>query len=134
MLESLDIQVIVTGIVGMITTITGSFVSWMFAKKKYNAEVDNSVIQNMQNSLEFYKQLSDDNRQRLDEVLKRNDQLQDEISQLRCQVLELMNNVCYRMSCELRMRIPKETNRERKVIKVTKDNVTEIKENKKNNK
>lgn len=108
MFES-HIQVIVTGVVGLITTITSGWVSWLFAKKKYNAEVDSSLIENMQKSLDFYMKLSDDNKARLDEALKRNDQLQSEITQLREQVFELMNNICYNLQCDLRERQPKKT-------------------------
>lgn len=103
----LDIQVIVTGIVGLITTVTSGFVSWLFAKKKYNAEVDSNVIENMKQSLEFYTKLSDDNKTRLEEALKRNEALEREISQLRQQVFDLMNNICYDITCELRARQPK---------------------------
>ena len=107
MTQGLDIQVIVTGVVGLITTITSGLVSWLFAKKKYNAEVDSNVIENMKQSLEFYTKLSDDNKARLDEALKRNEVLEREISQLRQQVFELMNNICYDMTCELRSRQPR---------------------------
>lgn len=103
----LDIQVIVTGVVGLITTITSGWISWLFAKRKYNAEVDNNLIENMQKSLDFYMKLSDDNKNRLEEALKRNDQLQSEITQLRGQVFELMNSICYDMTCELRKRTPR---------------------------
>lgn len=99
-----DIQVIVTGIVGLITTVTSGWVSWFFAKKKYNAEVDSNLIENMQKSLDFYMKLSDDNKSRLDEALKRNDLLEGEIRDLRKQMFELMNNICYDMTCELRSR------------------------------
>lgn len=102
-----DIQVIVTGVVGLITTITSGWVSWLFAKKKYNAEVDSNLIENMQKSLDFYMKLSDDNKARLDEALKRNDALEDEVRELRKQVSELMISVCTDLSCELRKRIPK---------------------------
>lgn len=105
----LDIQVIVTGVVGLITTITSGWVSWLFAKKKYNAEVDSNVIENMKQSLEFYTKLSDDNKARLDEALKRNDALEKEIGQLRQQMFELMNNICYNMTCELRTKQPRKT-------------------------
>ena len=105
----LDIQVIVTGIVGLITTVTSGWVSWLFAKKKYNAEVDSNVIENMKQSLEFYTKLSDDNKARLDEALKRNDALEKEIGQLRQQMFELMNNICYNMTCELRTKQPRKT-------------------------
>lgn len=109
--QGLDIQVIVTGVVGLITTITSGWVSWLFAKKKYNAEVDTNLIENMQKSLDFYMKLSDDNKVRLDEALKRNDSLEDEIKDLRKQMFELMNNICFDMSCELRKRVPRERKR-----------------------
>ena len=105
--QGLDIQVIVTGVVGLITTVTSGWVSWLFAKKKYNAEVDTDLIENMQKSLDFYMKLSDDNKVRLDEALKRNDTLEGEIKDLRKQMFELMNNICYDMTCELRSRQPK---------------------------
>jgi hypothetical protein len=113
----LDIQVIVTGIVGLITTITSGWVSWLFAKKKYNAEVDSNVIENMKQSLEFYTKLSDDNKARLDEALKRNETLEREISQLRQQMFELMNNICYDVTCELRARKPRKGTRATKQVK-----------------
>ena len=105
--QGLDIQVIVTGVVGLITTITSGWVSWLFAKKKYNAEVDTNLIENMQKSLDFYMKLSDDNKARLDEALKRNDVLEDEVRDLRKQMFELMNNICYDLQCTVRKRQPK---------------------------
>ena len=54
---------------GLLTTIISGFSGWFFTKKKYNAEVDNNLINNMQESLEFYKALADDNKRRLEEVL-----------------------------------------------------------------
>lgn len=109
----LDIQVIITGAIGIITTIVGSWTSYIFTKRKYNAEVDNSVIDNMKQSLDFYIKLSDDNKARLDEALKRNDALEKEIQQLRQQMFELMSNICYDLKCELRSKT-------RKVSKVKK--------------
>lgn len=109
----IDIQVIVTGLVGLFTTVTSGWASWLFAKKKYNAEVDSNVINNMQQSLDFYIKLSDDNKARLDEALKRNDALEKEIQQLRQQMFELMSNICYDLKCELRSKT-------RKVAKIKK--------------
>lgn len=114
MVDSVNIQVIVTGIVGLITTITSSWFSWFLAKKKYNTEVDGALIANMQESLDFYTKLSDDNKSRLDEALRRNDQLEkandqlrEEVSQLRQQVFELMNNICYTLRCDARQKTSK---------------------------
>lgn len=74
---------------GLITTFLSGFTSWFFTKKKYNAEVDNNLINNMQESLEFYKALADDNKQRLEEVLLENSDLRKEVADLREQVLKL---------------------------------------------
>lgn len=93
---------IIIALIGLLSTILGSWASWFFARKKYNSEVDNNLIVNMQKSLEFYMKLSDDNKERLNEALKRNDQLQEEVIQLRAQVYTLMNSICYDMSCQLR--------------------------------
>lgn len=68
---------------GVFTTVASSFVSWFFAKRKYNAEVDNHLINNMQKSLEFYKALADDTKNRLEEVLSENAELRKEIHELR---------------------------------------------------
>lgn len=74
---------------GIITTFLSGFSSWFFTKKKYNAEVDNNLINNMQDSLEFYKALADDNKARLDEVLNENADLRKQVSDLREHVSKL---------------------------------------------
>lgn len=76
---------------GIVTTVASSFVSWFFAKKKYNAEVDNHLIANMQDSLEFYKALADDNKVRLESVLQENAELRKEIHELRAEQQMLMS-------------------------------------------
>lgn len=93
---------IIIAVVGIISTVVSGWVSWFFTRKKYNVEIDNNIISNMRESLEFYKQLSDDNKQRLDEVLKRNDALDVEIKELRKQVSELMLMTCKDLTCKLR--------------------------------
>ena len=74
---------------GVITTITSAFASWFFAKKKYNAEVDSHLITNMQESLDFYKSLADDNKVRLDAVLRENAELRREVDEMRSQLIRL---------------------------------------------
>ena len=48
------VDVIITGIIGLITTVLSGWTSWFYTRKKYNSEVDNNLILNMKNSLEFY--------------------------------------------------------------------------------
>lgn len=99
-----DLGTLITGGVGIITTVISGWTSWFFARRKYNSEVDNNLIENMQQSLEFYKKLSDDNKNRLDEVLKRNAELEQEIKDLRKQMFSLMNSICIDLTCQLRKR------------------------------
>lgn len=100
----IDPGILITGGVGVITTVISGWTSWFFARRKYNSEVDNNLIENMQQSLEFYKKLSDDNNNRLDEVLKRNAELEQEIRDLRKQMFSLMNSICTDLTCQLRKR------------------------------
>ena len=109
-----DLGILITGGIGLITTIVSGWTSWFFARKKYDSEVDSNLINNMKESLEFYKKLSDDNRSRLEEVLKRNDELErrdekleEEVRQLRKQVFEIMAKICLNLECSVRVRNPK---------------------------
>ena len=93
---------IVPVIVGVVTAPISSVITWLLARKKYRAEVNTNIIENMQKSLDFYKQLSDDTNRRLQEVLERNDKLEDQIRDLQRQVFALMSTVCTNLSCSLR--------------------------------
>lgn len=95
---------LITALIGLFTTITSGWVSWFFARKKYNSEVDHNLIENMNNSLEFYKDLSDDNSARLKELTQRNNELEGEIQELRKQVLNLTMNICMDLTCMNRVR------------------------------
>ena len=98
----MDLGVMITAIIGIITTVASGWTSWFFTRKKYDAEVDNTIIDSMKESLDFYQKLSDDNRRRLDEMIERNSKLEEEISELRKQVTALMTMTCTDLSCKLR--------------------------------
>ena len=104
MWNMIELDVLITGAVGVVSSIISAWTSWFFARKKYNSEVDNNLIENMQNSLNFYKQLSDDNKKRLDDVLKRNEELDKEIQELRKQLFNLMSSICVDLTCQVRKR------------------------------
>ena len=61
----IDLGILITGGVGLITSIVSSWTTWFLARKKYNSEVDLNLVEKMEKSLEFYKSLSDDNKTRL---------------------------------------------------------------------
>lgn len=96
-------DIIITAIVGAFSSILSAWLSWFFARKKYNSEVDNNLIENMQDSLNFYRQLSDDNKVRLDEVLKRNQDLEEEVRELRKQVTAMISMICSDTTCRHRI-------------------------------
>lgn len=100
----IDLGILVTGGIGLITTIVSGWTSWFFARKKYNSEVDSNLINNMKESLAFYEKLSTDNRERLEEVLKRNAELEQEVEELRKQMFNLMSSICIDLTCQLRKR------------------------------
>ena len=102
-------EVIITGILGIITSIISGWVSYFFTRKKYNSEVDLNLIEKMQASLDFYTKLSEDNKRILDETLtkleeseKRNVALENEIRELRNQMFTLMTQICKDLSCSAR--------------------------------
>ena len=102
-------EVLITGILGIITSIISGWVSYFFTRKKYNSEVDLNLIEKMQGSLDFYMKLSEDNKRILDETLdkleeseKRNNALESEIRELRNQVFTLMTQICTDLSCNVR--------------------------------
>ena len=104
MWNMIELDVLITGAVGVVSSIISAWTSWFFARKKYNSEVDNNLIENMQSSLNFYKQLSDDNRKRIEDVLKRNEELDKEIQDLRKQLFNLMSSICVDLTCQVRKR------------------------------
>lgn len=71
----IDSGIIITGVIGIISTIASSFATWFFSRKKYNAEVSHDEIINMKESLEFYKDLSESNQRTLTEILNKSEEL-----------------------------------------------------------
>lgn len=98
----IDIGIIVTAVIGIITTFASGWTAWFFTRKKYDAEVDNSLLENLQKSLDFYRNLSDDNRQRLETMLERNSKLEEEVLDLRNQVNDLTMSICLDLTCKVR--------------------------------
>lgn len=97
-------DLLITGGIGLISTIVSGWVSWVFARRKYNSEVDHNLIENMESSLEFYRKLSDDNRARLEEMAERNKALEIEVQELRKQMLNLAMHICMDLTCANRVR------------------------------
>lgn len=100
---------LITIIGGVVTLIVSNIATFLVSKRKYNSEVDNTNIKNMQEALTFYKALSDDNKERLDYALSRCDELQrqnivlqQEVAQLRTQLFAVVNTICTDLTCQNR--------------------------------
>ena len=94
----MNIEVIITAIVGVVATFSSSFFTWLFSKKKYNAEVDRDKISNMEASLSFYEKLTESNNKILTDILDKSEKLAEnnvqlmiEVQNLRAQVDTLTN-------------------------------------------
>lgn len=85
--------IIITAIVGVITTFASGFCSWLFTRRKYNAEVDGNQIANMVESLEFYIKLSESNKKELDALLESNEELVAQNQELLKQNTKLLQEV-----------------------------------------
>lgn len=99
----IDLGILITGGIGLVTTIVSSWTSWFFARRKYDSEVDSNLINNMKETLGFYEQLSSDNKSRLEEVLKRNAELEEEVRELRKQVTVMISMICSDNTCKHRI-------------------------------
>lgn len=91
-----------TAVVGAIAAAISSIVTYILTKRKYNAEVDSKVIENLQHSLDFYKTLCDDNSKKLEEYRKENEQLRKQVMELQAQFLDMSINLCYEATCTAR--------------------------------
>lgn len=100
----MGIEVLITGVIGIITSCVSSWTTWFFTRKKYNTEVDNNLIENMKESLDFYMRLSDDNKRRLDIALERNEVLAAKVEELQSRLSDMMYNICVDLTCQLRQR------------------------------
>lgn len=56
----------------------------------------------MKDSLDFYKEVSEDNRKKLDEYRLENESLRRQVNELQSQVLTLMGSICYDVTCQAR--------------------------------
>lgn len=109
---------LIVGLIGVVMTGLSSYISWILAKRKYDSEVDHNVIDNMKESLEFYEQLSNDNKERLIQALQENKKLREDLNSvldenkslrrdievLKDQMIKLTTSICYDLSCKMRMR------------------------------
>lgn len=95
----IDIDVLVTGAIGLATTIISGWTSWFFARRKYNTEVDSNEIENLKKSLEFYESIVKDNNRKLQFYIDLAENNRIEVYRLKGIIHRLLNNSCLDNSC-----------------------------------
>lgn len=95
----IDLTVVITGCIGLATTVLGSVTSWFISRKRYNTEVDSNEIDNLKKSLEFYENIVKDNNEKLQFYIKVSENNRVEVYRLKSIVHRLLNNSCIDSQC-----------------------------------
>lgn len=95
----IDVGILITGAVGLVTTIVSGWTSWFFARKKYNTEVDSNEIENLKKSLEFYESIVKDNNKKLQFYIDLSENNRIEVYRLKGVIHRLLNNSCLDNGC-----------------------------------
>lgn len=85
--------IILTTLCSLGSSVISSIVSFFVAKKKYNVEIDHDEIQNMRDSLDFYKDLAESNQKILTDILSKSEELANSNIKLLLEVQNLKAQV-----------------------------------------
>ena len=85
----MSIDIILTAVAGLVTTVGGSIATFLLSRKKYNVGVDHDTIENLQNALKFYEEVVDSNKKILTDVLEKSEKLANTNIQLLIEVQNL---------------------------------------------
>lgn len=96
---TLNTDVLITGIIGMVSTISTGWVSWFFARRKYNTEVEANEIENLKKSLDFYEKIIKDNNSKLQLYIEMTDKNNKEVYRLKSIVYKILNKSCLDSAC-----------------------------------
>ena len=98
----MDLGVLITAGIGIVTTFCSAFFTFLFSKKKYNAEVDSTQIANMKASLDIYQDMVKDLGKKLDLYSKIVDKNKAEVMKLKSVVIKMIGKICTVESCKNR--------------------------------
>ena len=98
----MNLEILITAGIGTVTTFCSAFFTFLFSKKKYNAEVDGTQISNMQASLDIYQDMVKDLGRKLDLYSKIVDKNKAEVIRLKSVVIKMIDKICTVESCKNR--------------------------------
>lgn len=92
-------NILITAIIAAITTTIGSIVTFIFTKKKYNAEVESVEITNLKTSVEVYEKITKESAERLAYYINLTEGLSRDFYRLKGLVWKLINVSCLDNVC-----------------------------------
>ena len=98
----MDLGVLITAGIGIVTTFCSALFTFLFTRRKYNAEVDNAQIGNMKASLYIYQDMVKDLVRKLDLYSKIVDKNKSEVIRLKSVVSKMIGKICTIESCKNR--------------------------------
>jgi hypothetical protein len=104
----MNLDIIITGAIGIITSIISALLSWFTARRKYNSEVDSNEIDNLKKSLDMYISIIEDTKNKLDFYIKINKENMVEVHRLKGSIHRVLNSACLNTECAIRKFYTKE--------------------------
>lgn len=95
----IDLNIVISGAVALISSGVTSFITWFFTRRKYNTEVDSNEIKNLKDSLDFYEKIVRDNNKKLSFYIDLAENNRVEVYRLKGIIHRLLNNSCLDNGC-----------------------------------
>lgn len=97
---------ITIAMIGFLTTVVSSLITFVLTRRKYNLELDSKKIQNMNDMFDYHVKVYNETvkvlNQRIDMLQKDNDSQRQQINSLNMRMSNLMGIICMDASCKLR--------------------------------
>lgn len=98
----MDLGVLITASTGVITTFCSGFFTWIFSRKKYNAEVDTTTIDNLKATMDIYQEIVKDLGKKLDIYGRIIDRNRGELIKIRNVMIKMIGKICTIETCKNR--------------------------------
>lgn len=95
-------EVLITSLIGLVSTFVSGFVSHFFTKRKYNAEVDSKIVNNIKDSIGVYDQVIKDLENKLAFYVKLAETNRVEVHRIKSVIYEIIDRICKDTSCTKR--------------------------------
>lgn len=98
----MDLGVLITASTGVITTFCSGFFTWIFSRKKYNAEVDTTTIDNLKATMDIYQEIVKDLGKKLDIYGRIIDRNRGELIKIKNVMIKMIGKICTIETCKNR--------------------------------